>query len=221
MVRQMNKKSVQKCLALFEITLIVLAVSFDILIPTVIIAAIAAITLLLGRKQEEVFGFKRAEHPLKMIIQIFFLMVVWTLADIGLLIPLLNHITGTKQVLTAFENLKGNLGLLLFLLGAGWILAALGEEMAYRGYFQSRIRMIAGNGRLGKILAVIISSVPFGMAHSEQGIVGIAITAVDAVVFSMIRFKYDNLWASVLAHGFINSIGVLWYYFFGPIYSLW
>jgi len=30
-----------------------------------------------------------------------------------------------------------------------------------------------------------------------------------------------NLWAAILAHGFYNSIGVIVFYFTGPIYGLW
>jgi membrane protease YdiL (CAAX protease family) len=58
---------------------------------------------------------------------------------LALFIPVLNHLTGTTQDLSAFENLKGNFGNLLFFLVLTWTLAAFGEEIVYRGYLQKRM----------------------------------------------------------------------------------
>jgi uncharacterized protein len=42
------------------------------------------------------------------------------------------------------------------------------------------------------------------------------------VFFSWLKLKFDgNLWAAILAHGFYNSIGVIVFFFTGPIYGLW
>jgi membrane protease YdiL (CAAX protease family) len=67
----------------------------------------------------------------------------------------------------------------------------------------------------------VISSALFGFVHREQGIVGIITTFIDALFYSFIRFKFKNIWASVLAHGFMNSIGVITFFFTGPLYGLW
>jgi membrane protease YdiL (CAAX protease family) len=136
--------------------------------------------------------------------------------------PMMNHLTGTTQDLSGFEGLKGNVGSLAFLLLASWTLAALGEETVYRGYLQVRTREIVGRGMIGVIVAVLLTSVLFGMAHTEQGIIGVMVTALDAIFFSLVRLKFDdNLWASVLAHGFNNTIGLTAFFLIGPIYGLW
>jgi hypothetical protein len=48
------------------------------------------------------------------------------------------------------------------------------------------------------------------------------VTTIDALFFSWLKQKFGgNLWAAILAHGFYNTIGVLVFYFTGPIYGLW
>ncbi|MGP6140560.1 CPBP family glutamic-type intramembrane protease [Jeotgalibaca sp. A127] len=50
---------------------------------------------------------------------------------------------------------------------------------------------------------------------------GVITTFIDALFFSYIRYKYDNLWVAVLAHGFLNSNGIITFFFTGPLYGLW
>ena len=136
--------------------------------------------------------------------------------------PILNRLTGTTIDYSGFSSLQGNLGQLLLLLALSWTLAAVGEELAYRGYLQKVLGDLFGSGQTGVLLTVIISSVVFGLAHTEQGMVGVVVTTIDALVFSWLKRRFDNnLWAAILAHGFYNSIGVIVFFFTGPIYGLW
>jgi membrane protease YdiL (CAAX protease family) len=61
----------------------------------------------------------------------------------------------------------------------------------------------------------------FGIAHSEQGIVGVVTITLDGLVFCGLRLHFRTLWAPVLAHGFNNTIGFVAFYFVGPVYGLW
>jgi len=102
-----------------------------------------------------------------------------------------------------------------------WTLAAFGEELAYRGFLQTRIRQLLPRGATGLVVAVVLSSLAFGWAHTEQGLLGVALTTVDAVFFSVLRYRYASLWAAVLAHGFSNTIGLTGFFLVGPVYGLW
>ena len=103
-----------------------------------------------------------------------------------------------------------------------WTLAALGEEIVYRGYLQKLLTDLLGNSLPGVLLTGGISSLLFGLAHTEQGLTGVIVTTIDALFFSWLKRKFDdNLWAAILAHGFYNSIGMIIFYFTGPIYGLW
>jgi hypothetical protein len=83
------------------------------------------------------------------------------------------------------------------------------------------MRQLFGSNRLGLVAAVLISSVLFGIAHSEQGLVGVVVVTLDALAFSVVRYRLKTLWASILAHGFNNTIGFVAFFFAGPIYGLW
>jgi hypothetical protein len=136
--------------------------------------------------------------------------------------PVLNRLTGTTIDYSGFANLKGNLGQLLLLLVLSWTLAALGEEMVYRGYPQKQLTGLFGSSLPGILLTVGVSSLLFGLAHTEQGLIGVVVTTIDALFFSWLKLRFgNNLWAAILAHGFYNSTGIFVFFFTGPIYGLW
>ncbi len=103
-----------------------------------------------------------------------------------------------------------------------WTLAAFGEELVYRGYLQTRILDVIGRSTSAKLIAVVGSSILFGLAHTEQGLIGVLLTLLDALFFSFLRWRVaGSLWASVFAHGLNNTIGLTAYFFVGPMYGLW
>jgi uncharacterized protein len=218
----MKNKGLWKILSLIELLVAAFVIIFDLFIPTIIILGLAVISLLLRNEKISTLGFKKLENAFRMATTIFLLTVVWTFMHLALFMPVLNHFTGTTQDLSAFENLKGNFGNLLFFLVLTWTLAAFGEEIVYRGYLQKRVCDLLENSKVGIFSGVAISSLLFGIAHTEQGIIGVIITFLDAIFFSLLKLKYENnLWASVLAHGFSNTIGLTAFFFVGPMYGFW
>lgn len=217
----MSRENLYKLCAITEILLAIVFICFDLLMPTLLILGLAILSLLYRKEKLKTLGFRKQDKAARMIGEVFLLAVAWTLLDFGLFLPLLNHATGTTQDLSTFKELKGNLGMLGFMLAASWILAALGEEVAYRGFIQTRLESLIGISKLKIPLAVGLTAMLFGFAHTEQGVVGVVITTLDALFFSFLRYRYDNLWASVLAHGFLNTIGVITFFFTGPLYGLW
>jgi len=218
----MNTKNMWKLITVCEIAAIVAAILLDLFIPTLVILGLMIISLLIRREHISVIGFKRPQSWPTMIGLTFVGAFCLQLFDAGVLMPILNRLTGTTIDTSGFANLQGNLGQLLMLLAFSWTLAALGEEMAYRGYLQKVLGELFGGSLPGVILTALISSMLFGLAHTEQGLIGVVITSVDALFFSWLKRKFDhNLWAAILAHGFYNSIGVIIFYFTGPISGLW
>jgi CAAX amino terminal protease family. len=55
-------------------------------------------------------------------------------------------------------SIKGNEQLLCILLAYSWIIAAIVEEFAYRGFFQNRITSLFSNRTAGILVAVIGTS---------------------------------------------------------------
>ncbi len=218
----MNKKTFWKILTIVELVVAAVVILRDLFLPTLIILGMIAISLLARREHIRTLGFKRPRSWLSMAGFAFISVVFLQLFDIGVTMPLLNRLTGKTIDYSGFANLKGNLGQLFVFLALSWTLAALGEELVYRGYLQKLLTDLLGSSLSGVLLTVGISSVLFGLAHSEQGLIGVVVTTIDALFFSWLKQKFDgNLWAAILAHGFYNSIGMIVFYFAGPIYGLW
>jgi len=204
-----------------EVAAAALAVLADWLIPTVVLVAMAAVSLLVRRRGPSSLRFHRPDHPWRLVAQMAVFAVAWTLLNVALLIPLTNHLSGERQDVSAFADIEGNLGLLAVYLAASWVLAAFCEEAAFRGYLLTRLTDVLGPGRLQTTVAVLGSSVLFGLLHTEQGVVGVTAAALAGVVFSVLRYRCRTLWAPVLAHGFDDTLGFTWFFLFGPFYGLW
>jgi len=217
----MENRNRLTALAIVELVLMAFAVLLDVLLPTVVVSAIGFVFLLLRKEKFATIGFKQPRHFLRRALGVFALAIGWTLVNFGLILPILNRFSGTTRDVSSFANLQGNVGELLFLLAVSWTLAAVGEELAYRGFMQNRIISLFSERKIGIAIAVVASSLLFGFAHTEQGIVGVVTTCLDALFYSFVRYKYDNLWAAVLAHGFMNTIGIVTFFFTGPLYGLW
>jgi membrane protease YdiL (CAAX protease family) len=208
-------------LAVLEIVAVTVLVILDYFIPTLIILPLVAISLAARRQKPSALGFRRSPRAVQMTATVLGLTLVWDLFQIGLTMPILNRVTGDRQDLSQFTGLQGNVGSLLIFLTLSWTVAAIGEEIIYRGYLPLRISDISGRNTVGILFGVVLSSVLFGVAHTEQGTIGGVITFLDALFFSFLRWRFKNLWAAVLGHGFNNTIGLVTFYLAGPIYGLW
>jgi membrane protease YdiL (CAAX protease family) len=207
-------------LTVVEVLAATAAVLLDLVVPTLVLLAMAGASLLIRREGFGSLGFHRAA-PRRLVPKMLAFAAAWSVFQLAVTMPIANLVSGRRQDLSAFRDLEGNAGLLLGLLVLSWTLAAVGEELAYRGYLQTRMRQLFGGNRAGLVAAVLASSLLFGLAHTEQGVVGVAIVTMDAIFFSVLRYRYRTLWAAVLAHGFNNTIGFVAFFLGGPIHGLW
>lgn len=80
------------------------------------------------------------------------------------------------------------------------IIAPCTEEIALRGIVYTRIEKTTN-----PIIAIIISSVLFGIMHFNAGGVTLAIgTMLMATVFGYIFYKFNSLWVCIIAHAATN-----------------
>jgi hypothetical protein len=100
-------------LAAVEVLLAGAAVILDVFIPTLVLLALAAVSLAVRRQRPSALGFRRSTRPGRMIAAVFGLTVAWDLFQIGLTKPILNRLTGEHQDLSQFAGLQGNLSSLL------------------------------------------------------------------------------------------------------------
>jgi membrane protease YdiL (CAAX protease family) len=196
----------------------------DRFVPTLLVLALAAGSLLLRREWPASIGFRRPDHPLRLAGRMLVLAAAWSLVQLGLILPVLERVTGERRDVDQFAPVEGDVGLLLALLALSWTLAAIGEETVYRGYLLTRARELL-EGPLGHrgatLSAVVVTSVLFGLAHTEQGAVGVLVTQLDGLLLGWLRVREATVWAAVLMHGFINTLGLMAYFAVGPVGSLW
>lgn len=208
-------------LALAELAFMSAAILLDLLIPSILVALAGAAFVLL-RKERMPLGKPPGKlSPVRFALVMLLWAVLWTVIQFSLIMPVQNHLLGDTRNVDTFAAVHQNLPNLLQFLALSWMLGALVEEIAFRGFFQNRVITLFRNRRLGVLIAVIFTSALFGLMHAEQGLVGVAVTALDSVFYSFIRYRYRTVWASALAHGFMNTIGLVAFFFAGPLYGLW
>ncbi len=81
------------------------------------------------------------------------------------------------------------------------IVAAVPEEIVYRGFLIDRFARLIGGGRLGIALAALLQALVFGSIHFQWGVGGVIFASVMGAVWG---FAYllcgRNLWIVILAH---------------------
>jgi membrane protease YdiL (CAAX protease family) len=140
--------------------------------------------------------------------------VAYNALDIGVIVPLLQRITGEPLDLTDFAALKGNTETLLLLLTVSWVSAALPEEMLYRGYILNRAADIFGRTSAAWAVNAALASFAFGLAHHSQGASGVIDNVLAGLFFAALYLASGrNLWLPILVHGVIDSTSVVLLYF--------
>lgn len=210
-----------RVVAALEVVAAVVAVLADALIPSLVLVVMAALSLAARRAGPATIGLRRPRRPWLLVGQMLALAVGLSLLDVGLLIPIANHVSGRRQDLSSFADLEGSLGLLALYLVLGWTLAAVVEEVAFRGYLVTRIAEPLGGSARAVVVAVVASAALFATLHTEQGLVGALVAGFDGLVYGVLRYRCATLWAPILAHGFIDTIGFVSFFLVGPVYGLW
>jgi membrane protease YdiL (CAAX protease family) len=128
--------------------------------------------------------------------------------------PLIARLTsGELPDVSQFRNLVGHEARLAFWLTLSWTLAAVVEELAYRGWIFTRCVEIGGGSRGARAAALLVSSVLFGVVHAYQGLSGMISTGLTGVVFGVAYLASGrNLWTAIIAHGTLDTAGFVMIY---------
>jgi len=127
--------------------------------------------------------------------------------------PFLTRILGQAPDLHEYRLLVGNWKILILGIALAWLLAAFGEECVYRGYLTNRVAEIFGASKNAWMIAAILVTLLFGLAHFPQGPTGIIENIIDGAILAAMYFATGrNLWAPIVAHGIQDTIDVLLIY---------
>jgi membrane protease YdiL (CAAX protease family) len=95
-----------------------------------------------------------------------------------------------------------------------WTFAAFGEEVGYRGYLMTRAADIGRQSAAAWGAALAVTAVLFGYGHYYKGPSGILDSGVAGLILGGAYLLSGRvLWTSILAHGFIDTFGVMAAYF--------
>jgi len=110
-------------------------------------------------------------------------------------------IQGAEKVLSVRKSpLVGNLTLLWLLMPLMWI-AVIGEELLLRGFMIDFLAQKFGGTTKSWFLAILISSLVFGLAHFWQGPRGIVGVTILALIWGSAYYRFGrNLWPVIIAH---------------------
>jgi CAAX protease family protein len=160
-------------------------------------------------------GLRRPARPARTLAIGLAVGLAYQFLGLYVIEPMIARTTsGALPDASAFRALVGDPMRLAFWLAMSWSLAAFMEEAVYRGWVTVRIAELGRFSRAGWIAGVLGSSVLFGVIHSYQGVSGVIATGLSGLVFSCLYLATGrNLWASILAHGFMDTAGFVMIYY--------
>lgn len=111
-----------------------------------------------------------------------------------------SHVMGRADSILSFDKIS--------LLTGQVIIAAFGEEIAYRGFFLGKAMKL-----FPFWLCAVISSVVFAAGHIAVGNVGlviydIATVFIDSIIYAIIYHKSGNCLLSTISHILCNATGI-------------
>ncbi|MBR4462677.1 MAG: CPBP family intramembrane metalloprotease [Erysipelotrichaceae bacterium] len=117
-----------------------------------------------------------------------------------------DHVLGRTDSILDFEN--------FLVLTVQLIIGALGEEIAFRGFFTGK-----GMKLFGFWPVSLASSAVFALAHLASGNTAVVIfdlvgIFIDAILYSMMMRKTNNCLVSTVGHFLMNMIGMIEVYAF-------
>ena len=121
----------------------------------------------------------------------------------------IESLLGTTRDLQRFSGVEGSIPSLLALLFTNWTLAAFGEEFAFRIVLMRGLAFVFGDSRTGRLSALVLQSVMFGLVHAYQGPAGILGSAFSGLIFGAVTLACRwSIWPAAIAHGTNNTIGI-------------
>ncbi len=126
------------------------------------------------------------------------------------LVPSIIETFGEHRNISFIYTVKQDLSNLILALTVVWITAAFIEELVFRAFLINSLDYLFGGNKISVWVAVILSSLIFGMIHSYQGITGILITTFVGLIFGIgYIFNKRRILPLILVHGIIDSLTLI------------
>jgi membrane protease YdiL (CAAX protease family) len=182
-------------------------------VPILVVLGLASMRLRTGGWAWHSLGFRRPKSWAR-IVQIAVAAAALRIVLAHYVIdPFTGHFWPPAKAPAGVDEIAGNIKLALLYLPIIWGFAAFGEEIAYRGYLLNRAAECVGRSALAYWAGVIVVAVLFGYGHYYKGPAGIVDSSIAGLILgSAYLLSGRNLWTSILAHGLIDTFGLLMAY---------
>ncbi len=154
------------------------------------------------------FGLKRpTSWPRTVLLGVLVAVVSGALAQ-GAMVYVINPVIGAEPPdVTRFNAVRGNLGALLTTLPTVWLTSAFPEEVIWRGFLMTRIAKLVGGSRSAWGMALVLTSLHFGLIHFYQGPSGMVVTGIVGFLYGVAFLIFGrNLWVPIVAHAVTHLI---------------
>ena len=144
-----------------------------------------------------------------------FLVFVFAIAAFVVAAIVMANLVGMPEGadMSKYNSLRGNLLLTLLALLSVYLVSSFAEEVIYRGFMITRLTDTFGSGPASIWVAVAISSLVFGLVHSDWGVAGMVQATCMGVALGISYLAVSrNLWVTILAHAYMDTILVLQMY---------
>ena len=155
-------------------------------------------------------GFKQPESWSRILLIAFAAAILRIVLGQFLIEPVTGFFWAKPAAPALANEITGNLAMATGALLLVWTFAAFGEEIAYRGYLLTRAADVGSRSTVAYWIAIVMVSILFGYGHYYKGASGVIDSGVAGLILGIAYMLAGrNLWASIFAHGFIDTFGII------------
>jgi len=204
-------KRALSCAELIVGTLVVLGHNVYRVLPNEvpILVVIALLSFRLRDGRWSAMGFRRPRSWPRLLIIAIVAAVVLLLMGEFVVGPIAQNFWPSPKMPSMATEIPGHPQAAFKALLIVWTFAAFGEEFVYRGYLLVRGADLGERSTPAWWISMLFVSILFGYGHYYKGPAGIVESTFSGLVLgSAYLIAGRNLWASVLAHGLVDTAGV-------------
>src|SRR5215831_15214503 len=176
----------------------------------IILSVLGLISIRLRDGSWSAMGLKRPASWRRILLIAFVAAILRILLGQFLIEPVTGFFWPKPTAPAMTNEITGNVTMALIALLLVWTFAAFGEEIAYRGYLLTRAADIGKRSAAAYWIGIVLVSILFGYGHYYKGASGVIDSGVAGLVLGTAYMLGGwNLWASIFAHGFIDTFGVI------------
>ena len=181
---------------------------------TIFLLPLVWLSLRLRRESWSTIGFSLPDNIGRAIAIGVVVGVALELFAISVTTPWISSIFDVQPDYSNFNSIRGNLALLFFFLALSWLLAAVGEEVCFRGFLMRRVANLFGDSRVAWIVSLLLSSILFGWGHTEQGVSGWIQEGLSGLWLGILFLATKrNLVVPIISNGVSNTFAFVLMYF--------